>query len=83
MTLLHEVTARHPDGTHEVTVYIIEDGKRRGPYTYLILSEKEVEKFTWFCRIGLFGKALQILNKHRTKLIREYGENETIKVYPS
>ena len=71
MVLLHEVTVKHPDGTHEITVYIIEDGKRRGPYTYLIPSEKEVEDFLRLYRRGCHGKALQILNKHRTKLIRK------------
>jgi len=71
MTLLHESTAKHPDGTHEITVYIIEKGKRRGPYTYLIPSEQEVRNFTWLYHMGLFGKALSLLNKHRTKLIRE------------
>jgi len=71
MTLLHESTAKHPDGTHEVTVYIIEKGKRRGPYTYLIPSEKEVQSFMYLYQKGVYGAALIWLNKYRTKLIRE------------
>jgi hypothetical protein len=71
MHLLHEATVKNTDGTYEITVYIIEDGKRRGPYTYLIPSEKEVEDFLRLYRRGCHGKALQILNKHRTKLIRK------------
>jgi hypothetical protein len=71
MHLLHEATVKNTDGTYEITVYIIEDGKRRGPYTYLIPSEKEVEDFLRLYRRGCHGKALQILNKHRTKLIKK------------
>jgi hypothetical protein len=77
MHLLHETTVKNTDGTYEITVYIVEDGKRRGPYTYLIPSDKEVRDFLALYQKGkrdgsrFHGKALSLLNKHRTRLIRK------------
>ena len=73
MHLLHESTIKNADGTYEITIYFVKEGTSLGPYTYLIPSQKDVEDFGMWCKKGLKfqGKALKILRKHRTKLIRK------------
>jgi hypothetical protein len=72
MYLLHESTFKFTDGSHEVSVFITgDDGKRRGPYTYLLPSVLEVKTFETLCGKGLYPAALAYLNRYRDRLIRK------------